>query len=211
MKNSPENIGIIILAAGASNRLGKPKQLLQFEGETLLKRAVRTALASRCRSVIVVLGAQAENPKREIAEFDVEIVENPNWENGMGTSIQIGLKSLLMIHPDVSGVILTVCDQPFVSANLISQIVESFQTTNAPIVACSYEDTIGVPALFSRQFFPEFMALKADNGAKKIIFEHREKVIEIPFEAGAIDIDTEQDYLNAKKLKIENGKWKIQE
>ncbi len=184
------------MAAGVSKRLGKPKQLLLFQGETLLERAAKTALASRCRPVIVVLGANAENLKQKIEEFEIEIVENPDWENGMGTSIQIGLKKLLAIQPDVSGAVLTVCDQPFISANLIIELVKNFRVTDTPIVACSYGDTIGVPALFSRRFFPELMTLKADNGAKKIIYEHLENVVEISFEAGAIDVDTEQDYLN---------------
>jgi len=209
MEKTTDNIGLILLAAGASKRLGKPKQLLQFNGETLLQRAVKTALASDCHPVIVVFGANAEKLIGEIEEFDIEVAENPNWENGMGTSVQIGMESLSKNYPNASGVVLMVCDQPFVSVDLLKQLSENFRLTNAPIVACSYEDTIGVPALFSRQFFPELMALKADNGAKRIIFEHRENVFKIPFEAGVIDIDTEQDYLNAKKWKMENGKWKI--
>ncbi len=196
MKKSIENIGIIVLAAGASKRLGKPKQLLYFRGETLLKRAAKIAVASGCQPVIVVLGANAENLAREIEEFDVEIVENLDWENGMGTSIQTGLKRLLQICPDISGVILMVCDQPFVSVELIRNLITSFRLSDAPIVACAYGDTIGVPALFSRQIFPELSALIADNGARKIIYRYRESVFKIPFEAGAVDVDTERDYLN---------------
>ncbi len=196
MRNSVENIGIIILAAGASKRLGKPKQLLVFQGETLLKRAVKTALASGCRPVIVVLGANGEILKPEIEAFNIEIAGNANWENGMGASIQAGVKKLLKICPDASGAILTVCDQPFVSADLISQLTKSFRATDAPIIACSYNETIGVPALFSHRLFPELIALKADNGAKKIIYKYKKNVIEIPFESGATDVDTEQDYLN---------------
>lgn len=205
MGKSVEKIGIVILAAGASNRLGKPKQALVFQGETLLKRAVQTALASDCRPVIVVLGANAEILKPEIEEFEVEIVENFDWRDGIGISIQTGLKKLLEICPDASGAVLTVCDQPFVSADLILRLTKTFRATDAPIVACAYKNTIGVPALFSPRFFSELIALKADNGAKKIIYEHLENVIEISFEAGATDVDTEQDYLNLVKRKTENG------
>ncbi len=200
MKKSVDNIGLILLAAGASKRLGKPKQSLHFKGETLLRRAVKTALASDCNPVIIILGANAEKFMREIEKFDVEIVENLNWEKGMGTSIQIGLEELLKIQPEISGVILAVCDQPFVSAQLLNRLIENFRLTNAPIVASSYGDTIGVPALFSRNLFSELISLEADNGAKKIIYKHRDSVVKILFEAGALDIDTEQDYLNLIEL-----------
>ena len=203
METTTESIGLILLAAGASKRLGKPKQLLQFQNETLLKRSVKIALDSGCHPVIVVLGANAEKLKDEIVEFDVEITENPVWENGMGTSIQIGMQSLSENHPNASAVVLLVCDQPFVSVELLEQLIENFRLTNAPIVASAYGDTMGVPALFSRQIFAELMLLEADNGAKKIIYEHRQNVVKIPFEAGTIDVDTEQDYLN-----LENGKFR---
>lgn len=199
MEKNTENIGLILLAAGASKRLGKPKQLLQFQNETLLKRSVKIAHDSCCHPVIVVLSANAEKLALEIEEFNVEIVVNTESEHGMGTSIQIGTKYFSENHPDISGVILMVCDQPFVSVDLIEKMVRSFRQTNALIVASSYRDTIGVPALFSRLIFTELMQLTADDGAKKIIYKHRENVINIPFEAGAIDVDTEQDYLNLIK------------
>jgi molybdenum cofactor cytidylyltransferase len=199
MEKNSENIGLILLAAGASKRLGKPKQLLQFQNETLLKRTVKIALDSCCHPVIVVLGANAEKLAGEIEEFDIEIVENTEWEHGMGTSIRIGTKRFSENNPNALAVVLMVCDQPFVSVDLIEQLVRNFQLTNAPIVASSYGETIGVPAVFSRQIFSELMLLEADNGAKKIIYEHGENVVKIPFEAGIIDVDTEQDYLNLMK------------
>lgn len=196
MEKIAADIGLILLAAGKSSRLGKPKQLLRFRGETLLRRSVKSALASGCRPVIVVLGANAEMLKKEIEEFNVEIVENLIWENGMGTSIQSGVGALLKNNYDAAGAIIMTCDQPFVSVDLIKQIIKNFQRTNAPIVASSYGETVGVPTFFSRALFPELTALKADSGAKKIICAHRKTVLEIPFEAGATDIDTEEDYLN---------------
>lgn len=196
LKNSTEKIAVIVLAAGESKRLGKPKQSLYFQGETLLKRAVKAAVNSPCRPVIVVLGANAQTLKPAIEALDVEIVENSDWKNGMGSSIRSALKKLLENYSDAAGVILTVCDQPFVSAQLLAELVEKFLATDAPIVACAYGETIGVPALFSRRLFPELLALKAGHGAKKIIYEHLENVVEIVFEAGAIDVDTERDYLN---------------
>lgn len=199
VKKTVDNIGLILLAAGASKRLGKPKQLLRFRGETLLGRIVKTALASDCRPIIVVLGARAEKLKPEIEEFDVKIFENSDWEKGMGTSIRIAAESLLEDFPETSGAILTVCDQPFVSTELIEQMTENFRSSEALIVACSYNNTLGVPALFRRRLFPELAALESDEGAKKIIYKHLENVVEVPFEAGVFDVDTEQDYLNLIK------------
>jgi molybdenum cofactor cytidylyltransferase len=195
MQKTVENIGLIVLAAGASKRLGRSKQLLRFQGETLLKRSIKNALDSDCRLVIVVLGANAETLRLEIEEFDVEIAENLDWENGMGTSIKIGLEKLLEMQPDISGAILTVCDQPFVSANLINRLVKNFLENNVPVVACSYDNTIGVPALFSRELFSELADLDSEGGAKKIIYKYKENMIEIPFQSGMTDIDTEDDYL----------------
>lgn len=204
MKKSAENIGLILLAAGASKRLGKPKQTLRFQNQTLLRRAVETAVNSVCRPLIVVLGANAEKLQLEIEEFDLVTVENADWEHGMGTSIKSGLEKLLEIQPDVSGVVLMVCDQPFVSAELIAKLVENFQATDSLVATSSYGETLGVPALFSCRLFPELLRLEADKGAKKIIYEHLENIVEITFKAGAIDIDTEQDYLNLMKWKTDN-------
>ena len=192
-------IGLILLAAGASRRLGKPKQMLRFQGETLLERAAKTALDSCCCPVVVVLGASRQKLKPQINEFELEIVENDEWESGMGTSIKVGLKKLTEIQPDVAGAVLMVCDQPFVSGELIAELVENFRATDSLIVASAYGETLGVPALFSRRLFSELFALEADSGAKKIIYRHLKNVVKIDFEAGATDIDTEADYLNLIK------------
>lgn len=199
MEKISAQIGLILLAAGQSKRLGRPKQLLEFRGETLIDRSIKTALDSICRPIIVVVGANAENLRGEIGKFDVELIENPEWEKGMGTSVKIGVRTLLQNYPKASGAVLTVCDQPFVSSALINRLAEIFQTSDAPIIASSYENTLGVPALFGRDLFDELANLNADEGARKIIDGHREKVFKIPFGAGAIDVDTEQDYQNLIK------------
>lgn len=186
-------IGLIILAAGASIRLGKPKQLLNFKGKTLLRRIACESLASVCRPVIVVLGANGERFKDELKDYDVYIARNSHWEEGMGSSIQVGLRKLLEINKAVSGVIIAVCDQPFVTSEVINKLFETFEETKAPIIASAYQETQGVPALFSAKLFPQLLDLKS-GGAQKIINQYKSETVGVPFEKGAIDIDTPQDY-----------------
>lgn len=191
MKDS--EIGIIILAAGASSRLGKPKQLLWFEGKTLLRRAVENAIETNFKTV-VVLGANFEKIKTEIEDLDVEICFNENWKGGMSSSLKTGLKKILEPAPNLSAVIIQLCDQPFVNFSILKRLAEVFERTNAPIVACEYAETVGVPALFSRIIFDELFALSTENGAKRIIKKHSASVEKISAPEAEIDIDTAKDY-----------------
>lgn len=190
-----KEIGLIILAAGASLRLGTPKQLLNFKGETLLRRMAREAAASACRPLTVVLGADAGKFKNELSDLDVHVVENPDWKDGMGSSIGTGLTKLLEIKRSVDGVVLTVCDQPFVTAGVIDKLVKAYQETDALIIASAYAGTLGVPALFSRELFSQLTELKGGGGgAKQIIKQFQARTISISFPEGAIDIDTPADF-----------------
>ena len=188
-------IGLIILAAGASVRMGKPKQSLEFNGETLLQRAVQTAHETECRPIIVVLGAQADNLKNEIKDFDVQIAENADWKKGMGSSIKTGLEKILEINSQINGVLIMVCDQPFVSVELVNQIVETHRKTGSLITASKYSETLGVPALFDRRIFPQLLSLENEGGAKKIIKQFQNETAFVSFEEGKFDVDTPEDYL----------------
>lgn len=190
-----KKIGLVLLAAGASQRLGGyPKQLLHFKGKTLLRRAAENATSSVCCSICVVLGANAAMLSAEIAELPVEIAVNENWKNGMGSSLQVGLKKLLEVEPEISAVTLTLCDQPFVTSSIINQLVGTIVQSKKPIVACEYGETIGVPAIFARSLFKELLNLSAETGAKKIVTNHITSVAKISFPEAAFDIDTWQDY-----------------
>lgn len=188
-------IGLIILAAGASVRMGKSKQSLDFEGKTLLQRTIQTALDSECRPIVVILGSQIDVLKNEIKNFDVQIVENADWEKGMSSSIKTGLEKILEINNRISGVVIMVCDQPFVSAELINRLVKDYRETENLIVASRYSETLGVPALFSSRIFPRLLTLENEGGAKKIIEQFQNETVAVPFEKGDIDIDTPDDYL----------------
>lgn len=187
-------IGVVILAAGASTRLGTPKQLLQHRGRSLLRHTAEVAIASGCRPIVVVLGAQVEQLEAEVQQLPVYVVENNHWAKGMSSSIQTGMMVLQSIHPPVKAVVILLCDQPFVSAALVHQLIEEYHRTGKPIVASEYVDAVGVPALFSHALFPVLMTLQADRGARFVIQNHVQAVARVPFPLGAVDIDTSSDY-----------------
>jgi molybdenum cofactor cytidylyltransferase len=188
------NIAIIILAAGTSSRLGSPKQLLSYKGKNLLRHTVDEALETGCASIFVVLGANSELLRMELKDKPVSIVENTGWQEGMASSIRCGLETITntILRPD--SIIFMVCDQPYVSSSLLLNLVEKKNKTGMPIVASSYEDKIGTPALFHRSFFPALMELKGDKGARKLIADNPDKVATVSFPEGITDIDTKEDF-----------------
>ena len=182
--------GLIILAAGRSGRLGQPKQNLVLQGKTLLQRAVETALASVCDRVLVVLGANKEFIRPTIDPYPIQIIHNTEWNEGIASSIRVGIKNLQ--ESAVTSSILMLCDQPFVSTTLLNELIK--KRLEADIVACTYHDTLGTPVLFSSAHFEELMLLTGDEGAKKLILKHQEAIISIPFPLGGVDIDTVEDF-----------------
>jgi molybdenum cofactor cytidylyltransferase len=194
-KSSGDTIGIVILAAGGSRRMnGEPKQLLKFRGISLLKRAVETALASKCRPVVVVLGANAGKSKEEIERDRVITVLNEKWEEGLGSSIKTGLSAMLDIEPEVEAVILMLCDQPLITSNIIDQLAEAYHKTGKAIVASEYENTVGVPALFSKEVFDKLRNIDSHSGAKSLIENEPGMVESVFVPQAATDIDSPQDH-----------------
>jgi molybdenum cofactor cytidylyltransferase len=193
------NIAIIILAAGTSSRLGSPKQLLSYKGKNLLRHTVDEALETGCESVFVVLGANSELLRKELKDKPVSVIENKGWEEGMASSIRCGLEAITntILRPD--SIIFMVCDQPHVSSSLLLNLVNKRNETGMPIVASSYDNMIGTPALFHKSFFPALMELKGDKGARKLIIDSPEKVATVSFPEGITDIDTAEDYELLKK------------
>lgn len=191
-------IGVIILAAGGSSRMGKPKQLLPYRDETLIRRAARVALGSICNRVAVVIGSHAEEIRRELEDLPLTLVENRRWQSGMSSSIRAGLEEMTSTD-DPDGVVIMLCDQPFVTAEVLNSLVTAHHETHKAIVASTYGTTTGVPAFFSRKLFPALMSLSADEGARRIIAAHPEDVATVTFAEGAIDIDTPADHQQLHK------------
>lgn len=184
--------GVILLAAGSSSRLGRPKQLLNYQGKTLIQHSIDAALNSAANDLVVVLGSNSKLIQSGIESKKVPLLFHANWEEGMSSSMQCGLQYLLEAS-QVEQVILMLCDQPYVTQDLLDQLIHEKKTSGKGIVACSYSGTVGVPALFGQDYFPELLALKGTEGAKKVILNHQDDTFLIDFPLGAIDLDTKED------------------
>lgn len=191
---SRHNIGAIILAAGASTRLGEPKQLLPFEGSTLLRRACDAALASRCETVVVVLGANAARIAGEVESLPVLVAHNQRWSEGMGLSVRVGVEALEAQPQVLEAAVLMPCDQPHLSAEILNGLVDAHHASRRPVVVSEYEGTWGVPMLFARALWPELLALGGSRGAQSVARRHAEQVECVPFPLGALDVDTREGY-----------------
>jgi molybdenum cofactor cytidylyltransferase len=187
-------IGTIILAAGGSTRMGgEPKQLLHYKGQSLMRRISETALSTQAGPVVVVLGANRERIVPELAGLPLTLVDNAAWQTGMASSLKTGLAALYITHKDIDAVMVLLTDQPLVSVGLLLHMLDTYVTNDKGIVACRYDDQLGVPVLFDRNYIEQMLQLEGDKGAKWIIVKHRKDCIEIPFEAGAIDLDSKRD------------------
>jgi molybdenum cofactor cytidylyltransferase len=175
VESNSAGVGAVLLAAGSSSRMGSPKQTLQYRGESLLRRA---ALGAGCRPVTVVTGAHSELSRRELDGLDVREVLNTCWETGMASSIRAGVESLISADADADAVVLMLCDQPHVTAGVISGLVAAHCATGRPVIASTYGGSFGVPALFGRELFAELTRLEGAAGAKQAIKRHASEAAE---------------------------------
>jgi molybdenum cofactor cytidylyltransferase len=194
MENAHPQTGIIILAAGASTRMGQAKQLLRIAGESLIQRAVKTALSTTFRPVVVVLGANREQIEPELSGLEVLKVFNPDWATGMGSSIATGLAFLLEQNPTIQQVLILVGDQPLLQVDTLAALVKLQGQTQAPLVVSRYTDTLGVPALFTSDLFDELTELHGAQGAKALIQKYRDQAAVLDFPEGALDLDTPEEW-----------------
>jgi molybdenum cofactor cytidylyltransferase len=192
------NCGAVILAAGQSSRMSTPKQLLRYKGKTLLQHAIDTCKQAGIGPVVVVLGSNGESILKQTDTGDTHIVQNENWPTGMASSITAGINALVNIYPSTDAAILMVCDQPYVEPSLLIELITAQRKTGKSIVACEYEDAVGVPALFHESFFARLSALEGDAGARGLIRQYPDNVVKISFPKGSIDVDTLDVYENLK-------------
>ena len=190
-------VAAVVLAAGSSTRFGKPKQFALFQGETFIRRIVAAAIEAGCAPVVAVTGEDSTQVTLELTGLSVSIAMNPGWSSGVGSSIRVGVQRAMDLAADLDASLLLTCDQPFVTAAILAQLIQLRLTSGKPIIASAYAETLGIPALFDRSCLPDLLGLKGDSGAKKIILARPHDVVSFDFPAGAIDIDTAADY---KKL-----------
>ncbi|SKB27308.1 nucleotidyltransferase family protein [Daejeonella lutea] len=194
-----KSYAVIILAAGSSSRLGRPKQLLAYRGKTLLQHAIDSAKATKAKQTLVVLGAVKELINNQIDDKGIVRVDNPNWQSGLASSIKAGINALNSNSPNLDAAILMVCDQPFADATILISLLAKQAETGDAIVGCSYDDTKGIPALFHSSLFTDLLSLEGDAGAKKLFDKYKEVSSFVSFKQGGIDIDTSEDYKNLAK------------
>jgi len=144
--------------------------------------------------VIVVLGANAGLLEKEVEDKKIHISLNKDWSEGMASSVRCGINTLTHIAPATDAAIIMVCDQPFVTSDLLNELIVTQRNTGKSIVTSQYEEAVGPPALFHKAVFPELLELKGDAGARKIIEQRRNDIATVSFKKGIVDIDTEDDY-----------------
>lgn len=184
-------VGAVVLAAGASSRLGEPKQLVTLGGETLLERTVRVAREAGCSPVMVVVGSEYAQVLGHNVLGDAVPVINDSWKEGMASSIRSGLRALEFAARDAEGVLLMTCDQPAVTVEHLSRLM-----LRAEVKASRYAGKNGVPAFFPKKHFNQLMELKGDAGARELLAEARYEELE----NGELDVDTVKDLERARKL-----------
>jgi molybdenum cofactor cytidylyltransferase len=189
------NIGIVILAAGAATRMGYPKQLLQIKDESLIHRICRKALSVNVKQVTVVLGANAEQIAPEVADLtELQIAHNPDWKDGMSTSVRTGLNALLSKYSNLNGILFLLVDQPYVQEAEILAFLEAFAKYTPLLVVADYGEKIGVPALFSSALFKELEHLEGQKGARKLLDKYQQQAHRISLSKAAFDLDTPEDW-----------------
>jgi molybdenum cofactor cytidylyltransferase len=187
-----EGLHAIILAAGASTRFGSPKQLARVAGEPLLHHALARATEVAGTAVLVVLGAHASELNRLIGRSQASIIVNRDWREGMASSIRAGIARL---PPGCSAALLMLVDQAAVTGEDLKRLVGAWRRQPDYIAAARYGATSGVPAIFPRSTFSELLALRGDLGARQLLRRNPDRVVSVPMERAAIDIDTPEDLL----------------
>ena len=184
----------LLLAAGNSSRMGKPKMLLPFNGKTLLQHSIDEIKKISDQKLLVITGCYHSLLKEQLQQQQILFFQNDHWQEGMASSIGAGMKYILQYFPDAVNVMILVCDQPFISAGLFQQMITKKAELVKGIIACKYNDTTGVPVLFDKKYFARLAILKGDVGAKKLVQQFVEDTAVIDFPEGAADIDTPEDY-----------------
>jgi molybdenum cofactor cytidylyltransferase len=187
-------IGAVVIAAGASYRMGGPKALLKIGDKTFLHYIVDVLRLAGIREIVIVLGAEAENIGRTLSWFDGTVVVNEDWEQGQLTSVNCGLGALP--QEDLEGAIVFPVDHPLISSDLIVSLVTAFRTSKKKIIAPVYKGQRGHPVLFSSEVFGELRKSDPAVGARQVVRAHANDVGEVTTdeEGVVLNIDTPEDY-----------------
>ncbi|WP_299534047.1 nucleotidyltransferase family protein [Ulvibacterium sp.] len=195
------NITVLILAAGASTRMGTPKQLLPWNGTNLLDNAIKNASEVCPERVVVVLGANADKIKEKCSSSaDVRFVFHKNWDLGLGSSIAYGVDFIQNSLPNTKAILILLCDQPLIDSKYLDQKIQTYKNSGKGIVATEYEKGAGVPAIFGKSYFSNLAQLNKDVGAKEIIRKFKNDTLSLNPSGKTLDIDTLEDYQKLTKM-----------
>ena len=201
--DNPAHLHVVILAAGASTRLGRPKQSVQIAGKPALQHVIGNAIAVAGNAVTVVLGAHAADLTRMLQHSSVSTLINRNWEEGIGASIRCGVSSL---STGCDAMLLLLGDQVAVTAADLKRLIAAWNGGDTVLAASAYSGQLGVPAIFPRFCFTELAQLRGDRGAKAIINRYASRVVQVPMPNAAIDLDTPEHIAAAQEIFKGRGK-----
>ena len=189
----------LVLAAGSSRRMGRPKQLLEIGGEPLIRRAVRQAAAAGLDQIVVVVGPHRAEIERALGDAGVRLVDNPDHLSGMASSLRAGLRAL---GSEVEAAIVMLADQPFQGPEVLSRLIAAFRQSGQPIVVPLYAGRRGNPVLFARSLFAELAAQQGDQGGREVLRAHPERIETVAFDRAELqtDLDTWDQYLAARAV-----------
>ena len=190
-QNNKPGVAAVVLAAGMSRRMGTPKQMLRMGDETILERTLKNVRASKVSEIVLVLGHAADEVQKTIATEGLKVVVNPDYQQGMGTSLRFGLAAV-----DADAALIVLADQPWISSNTFNRLIECHQERKPQIIVPTYRGFRGNPVLLDRSVFHEMQALKGDVGCRAIFGDHVGNILKLPVDDPGIlmDIDSHDDF-----------------
>jgi len=188
----------IVLAAGASTRMGRNKLFMQLEGESLLRRVVRLVSAAGLDPVVVVLGHEAGQARDELVGLGCEPVLNPDYERGVNTSVRAGIQA---VRERAAAVVVVLADMPLVTSDMIAALVERYRHSDAPLVISEYGGVNAPPMLYDRTLFDELLSMEGEGCGKQVVKRHRSEALSLSWPTEALtDLDEPNDYERVKGL-----------
>jgi molybdenum cofactor cytidylyltransferase len=188
-------IAAVVLSAGESSRMGRPKALLPIDGQTFIEKIVAALKQAKLEKIIVILGHNAPELEAKIAHLPVDILINADYKRGQLSSLQLAVR-YLQADLDCNGILVHLVDHPYLDAALVEEMIRRFDESKSKIVVPNFHGKRGHPVIFSRELFPELLSAPMDQGAKTVVNAHRAETLEIDTEEEgiAVDIDTPELY-----------------
>jgi CTP:molybdopterin cytidylyltransferase MocA len=194
-KDTDPVLGGLLLAAGGSERLGKPKQLIQFDGETLLCRTANLLL-TQLSDLVVVTGASAPVVREQLQNSGVRIEHNEQWQAGMGGSIAAGMRA---VSDELNGVLIMLCDQWRIDRDDLQALIQAWRKEPETIAVASWEGNLGPPVIFPGHLFDKLRQMSGPRGAKSLV-EQQSRICRVEIPNAQFDLDTDEDLARCRAM-----------